>query len=95
MGVSKTLAMELYELRCLAQGIALKAGALHECPLHDDILVDQYNPDAVTLACKIADQRISAGKIELPDGVSRKEFIDLVKRAAAESAMDCPRCEEE
>jgi hypothetical protein len=89
-----TLAMELYGLPCLAKGIALKAGALHECRLHADILVAQYNPDAVTLACKIPDQRISAGKIELPNGVSRKKFIDLIKTGGRE-CDELPRCEEE
>jgi len=56
-------------------------------------LGNQYDDDALTLAYKIANKRISDGDIDLPDDVSRKDFTDLIKEVVSESATNCPRCE--
>jgi hypothetical protein len=93
MGAQKELAIRLDELRDVAADIAKEAGAVEECAMHSDILLDQYDDDALTLAYKIANKRISDGDIDLPNGVSRKDFTDLIKEVVSESGTDCPRCE--
>jgi hypothetical protein len=93
MGFQKELAIRMEELRGVAIEIAKEAGAVEECVMHSDILLDQYDDDALTLAYKIANKCISDGDIDLPDDVSRKDFTDLIKEVVSGSGMDCPRCE--
>jgi hypothetical protein len=93
MGYQKELLIRMEELREVAIDIAKEAGAVEECVAHPDILLDQYDDDALTPAYKIANKRISAGDIDLPDDMSRKDFTDLIKEVVSESRADCPRCE--
>jgi hypothetical protein len=93
MGAQKELAIRLEELRGVAADIAKEAGVVEECQMHSDILLDRYDGHALTLAYKIANKRISDGDIDLPNGVSRKDFTDLIKDVASESGIDCPRCD--
>jgi hypothetical protein len=93
MGYQKELLIRMDELRDTAADIAKEAGAVEECVGHPEILLDQYDDDALTLAYKIANKRISDGDIDLPDDVSRKDFTDLIKEVVSESATNCPRCE--
>ena len=93
MGFQKELAIRMEEIREVAIDIAKEAGAVEECAMHSDILLDQYDDDALTLAYKIANKRISDGEIDLPDYVSRKDITDLIKEVVLESGTDCPRCE--
>ena len=93
MGVQKELAIRMEELRGVATDIAKEAGAVEQCVAHPDIILDQYDDEALTVAYKIANKRISDGDIDLPDGVSRKDFADLIKEVVSESGTECPRCE--
>lgn len=93
MGYQKELLIRMDELRDIAVDIAKESGAVEECVGHPEILLDQYDDDALTLAYKIANKRISDGDIELPDDVLRKDFTDIIKEVVAESGTNCPRCE--
>lgn len=93
MGAQKELLTRMEELRDVALDIAIEAGAVEQCVSHPDIVLDQYDDDALTFAYKIANKRISDGDIDLPDEVSRKDFTDLIKAVVSESGVDCPRCE--
>lgn len=93
MGFQKELLIRMDELREVAIDIAKEAGAVEECVGHPDILLDQYDDDALTLAYKIANKRVSDGDIDLPDEVSRKGFTVIIKEVVAESGTNCPRCE--
>jgi hypothetical protein len=93
MGYQKELLIRMDELREVAIDIAKEAGTVEECVAHPDILLDQYDDDALILAYKIGTRRISDGDIDVPDDISRKDFTDMIKEVVAESGTDCPRCE--
>jgi|SRR5262245_51562911 len=93
MGVQKEFEIRRDELRQIALKIAKETGAVEDCVVHSDIVLDQYDDDALESAYKIANKRISDGDIDLPDGVSRRDFTDMIKDVVSESANDCPRCE--
>jgi hypothetical protein len=94
MGVQKEFGIQMEELREVAESIARQAGAVKACDMHEEVLLDQYDDEALTLAYKIANKRISDGEIHLPDGISRKDFTDLIKSVVDDSGSDCARCED-
>lgn len=93
MGFQKELAIRKEELREVALRIAMEAGAVRQCVAHPDVILDQYDDDARIVAYKIANKRMSNGDIDLPDGMSPRDFTDLIKDVVSKSATDCPRCE--
>jgi hypothetical protein len=44
-------------------------------------------------AYKIANARITAGEIELPSMMTRRDFTDLIKEVVETSPAECPECE--
>jgi hypothetical protein len=91
MGAAKDLMIQMDDLRPVAGRIAVAAGALSRCSVHNDILIEQFDDGALTEAYRIANARITAGEIDLGD-LSRRDFTDLIKKVVSESAMDCWRC---
>ena|SRR5438876_402141 len=81
---------ELYEM---ALRVNCDAGSLKECEYHEAIYFDGGSD--VQDAYKIANARITAGEIDLPDGVSRRDFTDVIKQAYEEnSGLDgCSLCD--
>lgn len=67
-----------------------EAGAVEQCPWHEEIVVDQCDEDALRHAYAIGTNRWKAGKI---DG-TREELMAAIKRVVRESAEECPFCGE-
>jgi hypothetical protein len=81
------------ELRSTARDVANAAGAIGRCPIHEEVDINQGDPAAESLAYRIANARISRNEIGLPEGVSRRDFTDMIKELVEESCDDCPECE--
>jgi len=94
MGVTKRMLEQREELEQLALTILCEAGALEECDYHSGTYFD--GGDDVEEAYKLANARISANEIDLPDDVSRRDFTDIIKGVYEfNSGPDsCPRCTE-
>lgn len=76
------------ELGRLAISLLLETRALEECEIHAGTY---YEGDGdVQEAYRLANARISRREIELPDGVSRRKFTDIIKSAHQDnSGADC------
>jgi hypothetical protein len=93
MGVMKRMAEEADEWRNEALAINLEANSLEECEYHDGTYFE--GSEDVVEAYKLANKKISAGTIKLPNGMSRTDFTDLVKEVYEDnSGVDgCLQCE--
>jgi hypothetical protein len=92
MSLTKRRLEEREELEQLALSILCDAGALEECDYHSDTYYDGGGD--VEDAYKIANARISANEIDLPDDMSRRDFSDIIKSVYENhSGPDgCPAC---
>lgn len=77
------------ELEDMAAVCALKSKAIQPCPWHEDVLVNQGDPDANSHAYALA---TNACKSDEFSG-DRQDLMDAVKMAIDESADVCGRCE--
>ena len=88
MGMAKNEMMRLEDLRSLAELPLQKAGAIKPCDLHDDVLIDQDDPEAVSRAYAIGTNMVKAGEV---DG-TREEFMDAIQSALENAFDECPSC---
>lgn len=88
MGQAKHEMMRMDTLVGQATGVLLKTGALKACELHEDIVIDQYDDDAVKRAYAIGTNMVKAGEV---DG-TREEFMDAIKTALEQGYDECPDC---
>jgi hypothetical protein len=93
MGAMKELMLEREAMEPIAAEIAVVAGAVKLCPLHDHVLIDQYDDEALVDAYKIANAQITRGEIKLPDSISRTDFSAMINKLVEESGSDCYECE--
>lgn len=77
------------ELEEAALVYAIKARAIVPCPWHEDVLINQGDPDADRLAYAIATNACKAGEF----GGDRADLMDAIKNAIDMSADECGRCE--
>ena len=93
MSFTKRMLEEREALQHMALGILCDAQALEECEHHEAIYFD--GGTEVQEAYKLANARISNGELELPDGVSRRDFTDVMKEVYIENSGrdDCYACE--
>lgn len=93
MGRAKEAWIEDQEHLGMAAGYLASWKVLRACPIHGYL----YDGDGdMEKAYKFANSGITKGEINLPDGVTRKEFADLLKRAydehsGAESCYGCDK----
>lgn len=71
-----------------AEAVAIKAKAVVRCELHEDIVIDNGDPDARSYAFAIGTNRWKQGDM----GCTREEFIDAIAEAIDQSADECPIC---
>jgi hypothetical protein len=78
-------------LHCQAVEVALQAKALKECsfPGHSDLVLDQRDEEANSLAYAIGTDRWQNGEI---DG-DREEFLNAIRHVIKGAPYDCPRCD--
>lgn len=88
MGAAKNEMMRLEGLQSLGAGVLTRTGALKACDMHEEILINQEDPDAVSRAYAIGTNMVKAGEV---DG-SREELMDAIKSALADSYDECTRC---
>lgn len=93
MGRAKQLMMEQDALRADAAELLKETGAIRECPAHEDILLDEYDPDAVERACKLAEKRIESGEFRLPEWASTSDVFETIREVARETADECGYCQ--
>jgi len=83
----KHYAQELEEAATL---YALKAHAIAACQWHDDVLVNQGDPDADRRAYAIATNACKSGEFT----GDREDLMAAIKDAIDMSADECGRCED-
>ncbi len=77
MGIAKRRMEEDEDLRNIAMGVCIDAGALAECEHHPGSYYD--GGEEVEGAYRLANARISSGQIVLPNRIDRRAFTDFVK----------------
>ncbi len=80
------------ELKEIATDILLKIEAIKTCPIHDDILLDQYFGEDECYARATALYKKEYGS-HLP--YSFEAFHDAIKEVSSETYDECPDCGEE
>lgn len=88
MGRAKAEMMRLDDMRGPATAAALKAKAVRQCELHDDMILEVGDSDADRLAYAIGTNMVKAGEV---DG-TRQEFLDSIKAVIDEAMEECPLC---
>ena len=90
MGRVKQDMFRLEGVKSVALSAALEAGAVKECPVHEDLIFDCLDPDAASHAYAIATNKWKEGYV---DG-EREELMNAVKEVIDESSIDdiCPYC---
>ena len=72
-----------------ATDIAREAGALKECELHRNILVNQFTDDSEVY--KYANAKFTAGETGF---ATRRDLTDTIKELIDEASVDgCPECQ--
>lgn len=87
MGRAKADMMRLKDMSAQATGVAVKAGAVKQCPVHDTI-IEVCDPDADKRAYAIGTNMVKNGEI---DG-TREEFMDAIKGAIEDASETCNIC---
>lgn len=87
MGAAKRqLELMEYQER-MAQEVAVEAGALSRCELHDDVLLAENDPDANKHAYALGTNLWKKGGLG-----KREEFMETVKRVIEEGGDECYSC---
>lgn len=71
-----------------ARVAAFKAGAISSCPIHEDIIIDQEDPDAVAKAYAIGTNMWKAGDVDC----DREDFMDAIKSVIDDAGEECGIC---
>ena len=81
-------------LRDLSLGVLKEVGLLTECNVHAGTYYDGEQGDLED-AYKLANSKVTRGDIELPDGMSRRNFTDAIKDTYEDNAgiSYCSSCE--
>ena len=88
MGLAKAEMMRLEALEGVATGVALQAGALQTCPLHDEIVLTSDSPDGDRKTYALGTIMVKNGTI---DG-TREEFMAAIKSAIENASEECWIC---
>ena len=88
MGRAKAYMAEMEDRENMARGIAEEEGAIKQCPLHEDILINVGDPGAVEEAKVLAAKRHAEGII---DG-DLSAFQDLIEEVVLHSTDECGYC---
>jgi hypothetical protein len=89
MGSTKREMERIDGVRHIAKQIAVEAGAITICEMHDETSIDQMDDDTKNLAYAIATNKWKDGVFE---GSKRSEVMDAIKYAIDDSCMSCPSC---
>lgn len=94
MSMVKRMMEAREDLRQLALGILEETSLLEECESHHGTYFDGGGGDLED-AYKLANSKITRGEIELPSGMSRRDFTDVIKETYEDnSGVDsCQECE--
>jgi hypothetical protein len=88
MGLAKRELEEQEALREIATGILMETGAVEQCPIHDDVILDQGDDEAIRHAYALATARIKAGQID----ADRADLMAAIKGVVEDSADECYSC---
>lgn len=88
MGRAKAEMMRQESLEGVATGVALRAGALRTCPLHDEVVLTADDPDADRKTYALGTIMVKNGEV---DG-TREEFMAAVKSAIENASDECWIC---
>lgn len=88
MGGAKDDMLRMEGVYAQARRVAVTAGALSTCPIHDDVFIDQMDSASLEDAYRIGAAKVRDGKINS----DHKEFMAAIKMVVEESAMDCGYC---
>lgn len=89
MGAAKQLMWEREGREAIARKIAIESRALAVCEVCD-IATDQMDPDALQLAYRIANRKITEGDplVDVFDG-NRRALTDLIKEVVESTGEEC------
>lgn len=88
MGRAKAEMMRLEGVKGFATAAAMKAGAVEACEIHDDIIMDCFDPEAESRAYEVALEMMGADAL---DG-SHEELREAIREVIEESSDGCPYC---
>lgn len=88
MGAWKEWGINHQQLKADATELAVRTGALKRCWLHSDFVLTAGNQDGERAAYALGTHMVKAGEVR----GSREEFMDAIKEAIAEAALECPAC---
>lgn len=89
MGMAKRELARQEDVENSAIRVAVQAGALKSCLLHEDIVIDQWDSDALQRAYAIGTNLWKTGEID----ATREEFMEAIKEAVDQSAESCWICD--
>ncbi len=78
------------DLQNKARQILLDHGAIEACEAHEDIYLDNGDPEAVSKVFAAAADMVKSGEIE----TTREKFTDAINAALGEAVEECPKCAE-
>jgi uncharacterized protein YlaN (UPF0358 family) len=89
MGHAKKAMQEELDKEAVAVSIAIQAGALERCPVHEYVIAGSGDLQA---ACKLGNYQYTKGELE-DSFHDRKEITDFIKNALDTYALaECPAC---
>lgn len=93
MGGTKRYMEEMEARRQQGLAICIEAGVIEECEYHPGCYYD--GGEDVEEAYRYANAEVSAGRISLSDGQTRRDLTDAIKDAYEDnSGIDyCPSCD--
>lgn len=65
--------------------------ALTPCDMHNDVYLDNGDPEAVSKVYAAAAEMVKSGEIE----TTKEKFTAAIGAVLAEAHEECPKCEEE
>ncbi|MGJ5082724.1 hypothetical protein [Bradyrhizobium sp. HKCCYLS3013] len=78
----------LPDLEGEAIAVAVEANAVKPCDLHEDVLINQCDPEADRAAYAMGTNRWKKGDL----GCEQSDFMEAIKDVIDQSADECPRC---
>lgn len=78
-------------LNSIAEHLLIETGYLVECP-HGTLLVEG-DDGSIEDAYKLANAKVSSGKIKLDQGITRHDLTNAIKSVADNAGDECYTCE--
>ena len=92
MGMAKRMMMEAEDNARIAQELLVELDLMEECPAHEvfyETNLFELDEDEMTVA---VNEAIAGGKFKPPEGMPRKQLIELLMETLSEAPDECYIC---